>query len=261
MSLLYVKDLCITYRSGNKNYPAVVNVSFDIQEGEIVSLVGESGSGKSSVALAIGRLTDYLSCSVTGSLIFKDKPIFQLDPRELRDFRRREIAYVFQEPATSLNPVFKVGDQIREVLEKKDAKEAKELLRKVQLVDVERVYRAYPHELSGGMKQRAMIAMALGKQPDLLIADEPTTALDVTVQKEILRLLLQLKRQRALSILLITHDLRVASAISDRILIMQHGKLVEEIKDPKKLEVFYPYSVKLLSCARMGGQPKSFFEV
>lgn len=261
MSLVRVKNLSVFYHMGKRNESAVWKASFGIGRGEIVALVGGSGSGKSTVAMAIGRLTDFVPCDVSGVIMFKDRIILKLGEEEIRQVRRSEIAYVFQEPATSLNPVFSIRSQLGEALEEKSEEAAYDLLRAVQLADVRRIANAYPHELSGGMKQRAMIAMALAKKPDLLIADEPTTALDVTVQKEILRLLVQLKAGKDLSILFITHDIKVASAIADRILIMHRGEIVEEILDPKHLVVGHAYSRRLLNCATTGRKPKTYFEV
>jgi len=261
MKLLEVRDLSIRYRSRQGWEEAVRGVSLEVERGEVVTLVGESGSGKSSVAMALGRITDFMPCEVQGSILFKERSILDLGPREIQRVRRTEIGYVFQEPAASLNPVLRVGDQIEEVLEHKTRAKIQELLSSVQLLDSERVSLAYPHELSGGMKQRVMIAMALAKNPDLVIADEPTTALDVTVQGEILKLFLQLQRKKQLSILFITHDLHIASMISNRIYIMQGGQIVEEIRDPKTMAVTHPYSRKLLSATRVGEKPKTYLEV
>ena len=261
MTLLYVTNLVIRYRSAGHGPAAVEGASFLMQQGEVVGVVGGSGSGKSSMAMAIGRLTDYLPCSVEGGISLMGKPVLALNAKEIRDVRKHDIAYVFQEPAVALNPVFRVRDQIREALDKYDARSVQDLLKTVKLDDAARVANAYPHQLSGGMKQRVMIAMALAKNPSLLIADEPTTALDVTVQKEILRLFVSLKKERKLSVLFITHDLQVAAAVADRILVMHEGRIVEEINEVQKLQVAHPYSKKLLSCSMAGRKPKSFFEV
>ena len=259
--ILLVKELCVFYQAGGKSRPAVWKADFKVNEGEIVTLVGESGSGKSSAAMAVGRLTDFLPCKVSGQIFFEDKPILAMNDEEIRAVRRHGIGYVFQEPSASLNPVFRVGDQIAEAMDDPDRPPIIELLKSVRLDDVERVARSYPHELSGGMKQRVMIAMALAKNPRLLIADEPTTALDVTVQREILRLLLDLRREKGLSILFITHDLGVAMAVSDRIIVMKDGQIVEEIADPRDLRVRHPYTAKLLACAKPAIEPKMYFEV
>ncbi len=261
MNLLRVDNLSVTYRTGGEAIPAVRGATLEIREKEMVSLVGESGSGKSTLGLAIGRLLPGAASTLSGEIFFRGEDVLLFSSEKIREFRRKHIAYVFQEPASSLNPVFRVRSQIEECLPRKSREKAEHYLALAQIPDPLRVAEAYPHELSGGMKQRAMIAMALAKNPNLLIADEPTTALDVTVQKEILRLFVSLKKERKLSILFITHDLQVAAAVSDRILVMQEGRIVEEITDTQKLSVAHPYSRKLLSCAMAGRKPKTLFEV
>lgn len=212
---------------------AVDQVAFQIFPGEIVALVGESGSGKSVSALALARLVaEPAGRIVGGKVFFQGVENLTLNHSELRKLRGDRIAYIFQEPATSLNPVFTVGWQIGEAirLHRKGVKvraEVEKLLEQVGLPDPKRTARSYPHELSGGMQQRAMIAMALACDPDLLVADEPTTALDVTVQKQILELLVELRDQRGLSILLITHNLGIVADIVDRVYVMNKGKIVE----------------------------------
>jgi len=261
MSFLEVKNLDVTYLSRGEEVHAVQNVSFTMEAGEVVSLVGESGSGKSSVAMAVGRLLDYAPCRVTGSVVFEGKPVFEMNPAAIQTFRKTEVAYVFQEPAASLNPVFTVRDQVEEIWDHRDEAKVLELLSSVQLSDPERVSHSYPHELSGGMKQRVMIAMALAKQPRLFVADEPTTALDATVQKEVLGLLLDLKKKKSLTLLFITHDLNIAVAISDCILIMKDGQIVEEIRDVKNLKAQHPYTQKLFRASLLHDEPKHYLDV
>ena len=261
MSLLEINDLNITYFSRVGEHEAVRGFSLTMDAGEVVSLVGESGSGKSSVAMAIGRLLDYVPCHVTGSITFEGKKIFDMNPAEIRAVRRTHMGYVFQEPAVSLNPVFTVRNQIEEISNRRDEAKVLELLSKVQLTDPARVSRSYPHELSGGMQQRVMMAMALAKEPSLLIADEPTTALDATTQKEVLRLLLNLKKQASLTLLFVTHDLNIAAAISDRILVMKNGRLVEEIRDMAHLAPREDYSVKLFRSSLLHDEPKHLLDI
>jgi len=187
--------------------------------------------------------------------------VLEMDEAALLKLRRSRVSYVFQEPGAALNPVLTVGYQVREALRDPRGGQAKveDVLRSVGFADPARVARAYPHELSGGMKQRAVIAMALAKEPELLIADEPTTALDAASQKEILRLIAGLKK-KGLGVLLITHDLNVARALSDRILVMQAGRIVDEILDPRSSTGAHAYTKRLLSCAMAGLHPKAFFE-
>jgi ABC-type dipeptide/oligopeptide/nickel transport system ATPase component len=260
---LQIKDLSVTYHSRHENTHAVKGVSLYLKPGEFVSLVGASGSGKSTVGLAIGRLTDYAHCKVEGSIQFENREVLSMDERALEAYRKKEIAYVFQEPATALNPVFPVGDQVREAMnpEARQDSKLKEILAQVRLEDLDRIITSFPHELSGGMKQRIMIAMALAKSPRILIADEPTTALDVTIQKEILELLMDLQKKKGMTILFITHDIQIASAVSHRILVMHEGKLVEEIQDPASLKVQHPYSRKLVNCSLLKKEPKTYFDV
>ncbi len=231
--LLRVEGLEVHFGSSADPVRAANHVDFQIFDGEIVALVGESGSGKSVSALALAQLVpEPAGRIVGGSVNFQGLEVFDLKNSELRKLRGDRIAYIFQEPATSLNPVFTVGWQIGEAirLHRKGVKmkaEVEKLLADVGLPDPQRTASSYPHELSGGMQQRAMIAMALACDPDLLIADEPTTALDVTVQKQILELLVDLREQRGLSILLITHNLGIVAEVADRIYVMTHGKIVE----------------------------------
>ena len=229
---LVVKDLSIDFESTLGTSKAVDAISFTLEKGETLGIVGESGSGKSVTALAIlDLLAD--NAKVSG-LINMNRGEADAVTEQKPILRGKEVAMIFQEPMTALNPVLRCGEQILEVIvrhqniSKESArKEVKELLRQVQLTDVDRIYRAYPHQLSGGQKQRIVIAIALAAKPFILLADEPTTALDVTVQKEILTLLNQLKASYQLSIIFISHDLGVIKQMADRVAVMQKGKIVE----------------------------------
>lgn len=221
MSLLKIQDLSVCF----SQFQPVSKASLVIQKGEFVGLVGASGSGKSTVAMAILRLQEY--AKYQGQIVFQGQDLLTLSEMEIQHIRGRRIAMIFQEPMTSLNPLHTVGRQVGEVLKlhigKVSCKRIKELLRLVELTDIDRIYKSYPHELSGGQRQRVMIAMALAGQPDLLIADEPTTALDVTVQAQILRLLKSLQKKMGLSILFITHDLSIVQQLANRVYVMENG--------------------------------------
>jgi len=234
-ALLRVAHLTTTFDVGRQVVAAVNDVSFDIQAGETLGLVGESGSGKSVTALSILRLVQPPGRITAGSVLFRDRDLLTLSEADMRRVRGAEIALIFQEPMTALNPVFTVGDQIAEALlvhgraTKAGARaRAIELLEAVRLPDPARRTRDYPHQLSGGMRQRVLIAIALACQPALVIADEPTTALDVTIQAEILDLLREMKERFRLSLLLITHDLGVVAETADRVAVMYAGRIVEE---------------------------------
>jgi oligopeptide/dipeptide ABC transporter ATP-binding protein len=214
---------------------AVDDVSFQVAPGETVGLVGESGCGKSVTALSIMRLVSHPGKIVAGRILFKGTDLLGLDERDMRRIRGNEIAMIFQEPMTSLNPVFTVGDQIAEAIvlhQKKSRKEALQeaarMLDKVAIPDATKRVRDYPHQMSGGMRQRVMIAMALSCNPKLLIADEPTTALDVTIQAQILDILNRLQEEYHLSVLLITHDMGVVAETCRRVVVMYTGRVVEE---------------------------------
>ncbi|HLR38474.1 MAG TPA: ABC transporter ATP-binding protein [Chitinophagaceae bacterium] len=238
-TLLKVKDLRIDFLVRGVVNTAVKDISFTIERGSIVGLVGESGSGKSVSSLALMRLLpDAAHCKISGSILFSDKgknmELLRLKEHELSAFRGQKMSMVFQEPMTSLNPVFTCGEQITEMLclhlglgKRAAKKSVLAYFEQVKLQDSERIFKSYPHQLSGGQKQRVMIAMAICCQPDLLIADEPTTALDVTVQKDIIALLKELRDQLDISILFITHDLGVIKEIADKLLVMYHGEIVE----------------------------------
>ncbi|WP_203257411.1 ABC transporter ATP-binding protein [Hyunsoonleella ulvae] len=229
--ILSVKHLSIAFN----NTHVIHNISYDLNENEILGIVGESGSGKSVSSLAIlGLLPKRISKISNGSIIYNAIDITQLTNKAFQNIRGLKIAMIFQEPMSSLNPSMTCGKQVLEILlqhtnlSKKEAKiETLSLFEKVRLPDIERVFKAYPHEISGGQKQRVMIAMAIACKPDILIADEPTTALDVTVQKEIISLLKELQAETKMSIIFITHDLALISEIADRVLVMYKGKIVE----------------------------------
>ena len=240
--LLKINNLCLSISSDNES-EILKNINFSLKESEILSLIGESGSGKSLTALSIIRLLEN-NCRVTsGDIIFNNKNLLSLEERSMRIIRRNDISMIFQEPMRSLNPVMSITDQLEESYKNENKKDIKnkivENLISVGINDAERVMSLFPHQLSGGMKQRIMIAMAIACKPKLLIADEPTTSLDVTIQKQVLDLLLKLKDDLNMSILFITHDLAVASQISDRIVVMKSGEIVEDnysmdfFKNPK----------------------------
>ncbi len=233
---------------------AVNDVSFHIGEGELLGLVGESGCGKSITALSIMRLIAAPGRIANGSIKFKGEELTSASDDRLRQIRGNDIAMIFQDPMTSLNPVFTVGEQIAEALRlhrkmnKKEAwDEAIAAMKEVSIPSPERRVNDYPHQLSGGMRQRVMIAMALACDPELLVADEPTTALDVTIQAQILELLNELRETRKLAILLITHDLGVVAEVADRICVMYTGKIVEESRVDELFEApKHPYTQGLL---------------
>ncbi|MGO6995786.1 ABC transporter ATP-binding protein [Rhizobium leguminosarum] len=233
--LLSVRDLSVAFHQGGETSLAVDHISFNIAKGEVVALVGESGSGKSVSANSILRLLPYPSAShPSGEILFKGKDLLKASERELREVRGNDITMIFQEPMTSLNPLHTIEKQIAEILALhqgltgQPARErVLELLNQVGIREPERRLKAYPHELSGGQRQRVMIAMALANRPELLIADEPTTALDVTVQAQILELLRQLKAVHGMSMLFITHDLGIVRKFADRVCVMTKGRIVE----------------------------------
>ncbi|MBY5347755.1 ABC transporter ATP-binding protein [Rhizobium leguminosarum] len=233
--LLSVRDLSVAFHQGGETSLAVDHISFDIAKGEVVALVGESGSGKSVSANSILRLLPYPSAShPSGEILFKGKDLLKASERELREVRGNDITMIFQEPMTSLNPLHTIEKQIAEILALHQGMSGQsarqrvlELLNQVGIREPEKRLKAYPHELSGGQRQRVMIAMALANRPELLIADEPTTALDVTVQAQILELLRQLKAVHGMSLLFITHDLGIVRKFADRVCVMTKGRIVE----------------------------------
>ena len=233
--LLEVNDLQTHFPTRAGLVRAVDGVSFHLDRGELLGLVGESGCGKSMTALSVMRLIAPPGRIVKGEILFDGKDLLKLSDPEMRQMRGDDIAMIFQDPMTSLNPVFTVGEQIAEALRlhrkmsRKEARQATvEAMREVAIPDPARRLDDYPHQLSGGMRQRVMIAMALACNPKLLIADEPTTALDVTIQAQILELLDELRKQRELAVLLITHDLGVVAEVADRVAVMYTGRIVEE---------------------------------
>jgi len=233
--LLSVRDLSVAFHQGGETSLAVDHISFDIAKGEVVALVGESGSGKSVSANSILRLLPYPSAShPSGEILFKGKDLLKASERALREVRGNDITMIFQEPMTSLNPLHTIEKQIAEILALHQGltgqparQRVLELLNQVGIREPEKRLKAYPHELSGGQRQRVMIAMALANRPELLIADEPTTALDVTVQAQILELLRQLKAVHGMSMLFITHDLGIVRKFADRVCVMTKGRIVE----------------------------------
>ena len=233
--LLSVRDLSVAFSQGGKVSTAVDHISFDIAKGETVALVGESGSGKSVSALSVLKLLPYPPAShPSGRILFEGRDLLALPERELRSVRGNKISMIFQEPMTSLNPLHTIENQIAEVLtlhqglgDRQARTRTLELLAEVGIRDPEKRLDAYPHQLSGGQRQRVMIAMALANEPELLIADEPTTALDVTVQAQILELLARLKDKNGMSMLFITHDLGIVRKIADRVCVMTKGRIVE----------------------------------
>lgn len=254
--ILQVKNLSVKFKTQNGRFEAVKSISFDLNKGETIGIVGESGSGKSVTSLALMRLHDAPQTEITGEVLLNGKDILALNERDMRAVRGDRMAMIFQEPMTSLNPVLTCGFQVTEAirlhlnLNKLKARErAIDLFKEVQLPQPERIFDSYPHQLSGGQKQRVMIAMALSCDPELLIADEPTTALDVTIQKTIIELLLKLKVERDMSLIFISHDLGVISGIADRVLVMYKGEIVEQSTVEK---IFthpqHPYTKGLLAC-------------
>ncbi len=260
--LLEVIDLQTYFATEEGTTKAVDKVNFTIHRGETVGIVGESGCGKSLTSLSIMRLIPSPPGKIVGGQILyypkNGEPIdlVKLPENEMRKFRGNELAMIFQEPMTSLNPVFTCGNQVDEAIllhQKVSKSEAKkrtlELFEKVQLPDVQRIYKAYPHQLSGGQKQRVMIAMAMSCNPDVLIADEPTTALDVTVQKMILELMANLRQEIEASVIFITHDLGVIAEIADKVIVMYKGKIVEQgTVQEIFLQPKHPYTKSLLAC-------------
>ena len=268
-ALLDVRNLQISFFTEEGEVRAVDGVSFAIQRGETLALVGESGCGKSVTALALARLVATPPGGYKGGeILFEGTDVLKMNNDRLRAMRGAKVAYIFQEPATSLNPVFRIGAQIREVLQlhrpaaATDA-EVVRLLKLVRLPDSERRQRDYPHQLSGGMQQRVMIAMALAGNPALLVADEPTTALDVTIQAQILDLLKDLKREIGLSILLITHNLGIVGELADNVAVMYAGRIVEYAPSVDLLrEPRHPYTVALLrSIPRLGARADRLYSI
>jgi peptide/nickel transport system ATP-binding protein len=262
--LLEVKDLRVSFRTEDGIVKAVDGVSFSVGEGEVVGIVGESGSGKSVTMLSVMRLITDPNAIFEGEILYRGRNLIALSQQEMRSVRGAEIAMIFQDPLTSLNPVHRIGWQIEEQLHahhKLGGREARrraiELLRAVGIPQPELRVDDYPHQFSGGMRQRVMIAIALSCSPSLLIADEPTTALDVTIQAQILELIKRLKDEFGSAVVLITHDLGVVADMADRVLVMYAGRIVEE---GQKNDLFYdslhPYTWGLLGSIARLDRPK-----
>ena len=234
--ILKIQNLNVSFSSKTEDIEVLHNVSFSIKSNEIIAVVGESGSGKSVTSLSImGLLPKGISKITSGSIEFEGKDLSNVSQKELQNIRGKEISMIFQEPMSSLNPSMKCGKQVAEIIKQHTSlsnneikKEVLSIFEKVKLPEPKRVYNAYPHEISGGQKQRVMIAMAISCKPKILIADEPTTALDVTVQKEILDLLKTLQKDTQMSVLFISHDLALVSELADRVLVMYKGEIVEQ---------------------------------
>ena len=259
MSLLSVRDLNIVFRSEHDPVRVVSSLTFDIALAEVFGLVGESGCGKSLTALAVMGILPH-NANAEGEIIFQDRNLLKLDSKAIRKLRGKEMSMIFQEPMTSLNPVLTIGYQVSEVLtthlhiSKKEAYEKTvALLNAVKIPSAERRIKEYPHQLSGGMRQRVMIAMAIACNPSLLIADEPTTALDVTIESQILALLRNLREQRQMAILLITHDIGVIAENADRAAVMYAGRIVEVSRVSSLLgQPRHPYTIGLLESLPKG---------
>ena len=260
--LLHVENLSITFSSHGRTTKAVKSISFSVGTGEVLAVVGESGSGKSVSALSLTRLLPSPPlCNIQGSILWRGRDLQKVTEEQLTQIRGKEIAYIFQDPGTSLNPVYTIGYQIAEAVKiheptTKDIDAVvHQSLHDVLIDDPHKVAQQYPHELSGGMQQRAMIAMALACNPKLLVADEPTTALDVTIQKEIIDLLKRLRQQRKMSILLITHNFGIVAHFADRVQVMRQGEIVESGETTTVMQnPAHPYTRGLIACIPRLGQ-------
>ncbi len=260
--VLSVEDLYVDFFSRRERQPAVQGVSFHLDRGRVLALVGESGSGKSVTGLSLTRLLpEEPACRISGRILFQGTDILSSSHREIRNYRGK-IAYVFQEPGTALNPVFTVGHQIAEAIrlhQPELSEEEAEIVRVLDLVRIDEPQRRindYPHQLSGGMQQRVMIAMALACRPLLLVADEPTTGLDVTIQAQIIQLLRELRDELDMSLLLITHNFGIVSGFADHVLVMRQGRILERGQTSQVLEnPQHPYTRALISCIpALGGR-------
>ncbi len=276
-NILEVNGLSVNYESSQGTVHAIDSVSIAIQPRNLIAVVGESGCGKSTLGLAIiGLLPVPPAKQVSGNVVYKGVNLSNLNREQMRRYRGTEVAMIFQEPITSLNPVYKIGTQIEEAIAIRDSREKEKSsnsqqdkarerreevlgsLKMVRIPDSESVANRYPFELSGGMRQRVMIAMALAQKPSLLIADEPTTALDVTTQAEVLKLMRNLMNEVDTSILLITHDLAVASQVADRVAVMYGGQIVEEAEVNELFKKpLHPYTNGLLSCIPTGSKKEA----
>jgi ABC-type dipeptide/oligopeptide/nickel transport system ATPase component len=266
MSLLSVENLSIGFQDLNGHItPAVRNISFSLEAGQGLALVGESGSGKSVTAMSLARLLSEPPAVIqSGRVMLDGNSVFDMSPAQLQAIRGKRIGYIFQEPAAALNPVFTIRNQIAEVIQqhrpevKNIDEEIVQWLDEVGIVNPRDRLHSYPHQLSGGMQQRVMIAMALAGRPDLLVADEPTTALDVTIQAQIIELLARLKKSYGMALILITHNLGIIGKIADHVAVMYRGNLVEQgpiqhiLKSPE-----HPYTKALLACVpRLGSKQR-----
>lgn len=263
--LLDLRNLTIHFATETGTVEAVKGISMQLQAGETLAVVGESGSGKSVTGLALTRLLpEPPALYKSGEILFKGRDVLKMSPRELRELRGAQIAYIFQEPSTSLNPVFSIRSQIAEAIrlhrpevQNVDDEVAK-YLDLVGIVDARKRMNDYPHQLSGGMQQRAMIAMALSCEPDVLVADEPTTALDVTIQAQIIDQLKELKERLGMAIILITHNFGIIGDIADRVAVMFRGKIVEEGETRRVLHApQHPYTQALIQCIPQLGQKRA----
>jgi len=267
MSLLSVRNLCVEFKTTDGTLRVVDGASFDVAPGEVMGLVGESGSGKTVTCRSILKLFPTRNARIAGGqILFDGRDLVPLDARAMREIRGRQIAMIFQNPSSHLDPVMTIGDQVSEAIiahegvsRREARRRAAELLRQVGIPDPERQLGAYAHQFSGGMRQRVMIAAALSCRPKLLIADEPTTALDVTVQAQILRLLLDLRDRTGLSIILVTHDLGVVAQTCDSVAVMYAGRIVERARKGDLLRrPLHPYTEGLIRSqpeAAPPGQP------
>ena len=259
---LEVKNLDIRFSTREGILHAVKNVSFSLEEGKTLAIVGESGSGKTVSALALTRLLpDAPVCEIEGRVLYQGTDLLRLNGREIRKYRGKEIAYIFQEPAASLNPVFSIGYQIEEAvklhLPQVEDKRGRviDALHRVGIRDPELRVNDYPHQLSGGMQQRVMIAMALASEPRILVADEPTTALDVTIQAQIMDLLRKLREETRMSVILITHNFGIVSDFADYVMVMFRGEIVEAGPTDRVLhEPEHAYTKALIACIPMIGK-------
>jgi ABC-type dipeptide/oligopeptide/nickel transport system ATPase component len=263
--MLEIRNLSIDFETEGGRVSAVRGVELQIRDGETLAVVGESGSGKSVTGLALTRLLpEPPAVYGSGEILFEGKDVLKMTPRELRALRGGQIAYVFQEPSTSLNPVFTIRSQIAEAiaLHRPEVQavdeEVERCLEMVGIVNPRQRMRDYPHQLSGGMQQRAMIAMALACRPKLLVADEPTTALDVTIQAQILDQMRQLKRELGMGMMLITHNFGIIRGIADRVAVMFRGRIVEEGATEEVLRhPQHPYTRALIACIPQLGQRRA----
>ena len=275
--MLEIKNLTMSYKTRKGYVRALRNIDFELNGGDIVGLVGESGCGKSTLLLAIMKLIPSSAVIESGEVIYEGEDLLPKSPKEMRGIRGKDIAMIFQDPMTTLNPVFRVGDQIRESLrvhhiatehkellatektrKKVERKLALDLMKEVEIPSPDTRYLEYPYEFSGGMQQRALIAMALSCQPKLLLADEPTTALDVTVQAQIMELLKKINKERQTAIILVTHDLALAAEFCSRLVIMYAGEIVEEGRTNEVISApRHPYTKGLLnSIPKIGSKEK-----